>query len=62
LSGANRDGALGLAAIHDAGGITMVQEPDTAAAPSMALSALKLRSADWVLPLEKIANLLRTLN
>ena len=31
-------------------------------APLMVLSALKLRPADWVLPLEEIANLLRTLN
>jgi two-component system chemotaxis response regulator CheB len=62
LTGANEDGAVGLAAIHDAGGITVVQEPDTAAAPTMALSALKLRPADWVLPLEKIADLLRSVN
>jgi hypothetical protein len=40
----------------------VVQEPDTAAAPTMALSALKLRPADWVLPLEKIADLLRSVN
>jgi two-component system chemotaxis response regulator CheB len=62
LTGANEDGAVGLAAIHDAGGITVVQEPDTAQAPNMALSALKLRPADWVLPLEKIADLLGSLN
>jgi two-component system, chemotaxis family, protein-glutamate methylesterase/glutaminase len=62
LSGANEDGASGLAAIHDAGGVTIVQRPDTAAAPSMVLSALKLRPADWVLPPEEIAAMLRTLN
>jgi two-component system chemotaxis response regulator CheB len=62
LSGANEDGAAGLAAIHDAGGFTVVQNPDTTVASAMALSALKLRAADWVLPLEEIANLLRTLN
>jgi hypothetical protein len=28
----------------------------------MALSALKLRPADWVMPLEEIARLLRTLD
>ena len=32
----------GLAAIHDAGGVTVVQSPETARAPQMALSALKL--------------------
>jgi two-component system, chemotaxis family, protein-glutamate methylesterase/glutaminase len=62
LSGANEDGAAGLAAIHDAGGVTVVQSPQTARAPLMALSALKLRPADCVLPLEEIAEMLRTLD
>ena len=61
LSGANEDGAEGLAAIKDAGGLTVVQRPDTAQAPLMALSALALRPADWVLPLEEIGALLHTL-
>ena len=30
LTGANEDGAAGLAAVHAAGGITIVQEPDSA--------------------------------
>jgi two-component system chemotaxis response regulator CheB len=62
LSGANEDGAAGLAAIHDAGGITIVQCPQTARAPQMILSALKLRPPDGVLPLNEIAGMLRTLN
>ena len=62
LSGANEDGACGLAAIHDAGGVTVVQSPETARAPNMALSALKLRPADRVLPLDGIAQILRTLD
>jgi two-component system, chemotaxis family, protein-glutamate methylesterase/glutaminase len=62
LTGANDDGAAGLAAIHDAGGVTVVQRPDTARAPLMALSALKLRPADGVLTLEEIAIMLRTLD
>jgi two-component system chemotaxis response regulator CheB len=62
LTGANEDGASGLAAIHDAGGVTVVQSPQTARAPHMVLSALKLRPADWVLPLDEIAEMLGTLN
>jgi len=62
LTGANDDGASGLAAVHDAGGVTVVQRPDTARAPHMALSALKLRPADWVLTLGEIAGMLRTLD
>jgi two-component system, chemotaxis family, protein-glutamate methylesterase/glutaminase len=61
LTGANEDGAAGLAAVHDAGGVTVVQAPETAQSPLMVLSALKLRSPDLVLPLEEIAALLRTL-
>jgi two-component system, chemotaxis family, protein-glutamate methylesterase/glutaminase len=62
LTGANDDGASGLAAVHDAGGVTIVQRPDTARAPHMALSALKLRPADWVLTLNEIAGMLQTLD
>jgi two-component system, chemotaxis family, protein-glutamate methylesterase/glutaminase len=62
LTGANEDGASGLAAIHDAGGVTIVQQPETARSPHMALSALKLRPADGVLDLDEIAATLRTLN
>jgi two-component system chemotaxis response regulator CheB len=59
LTGANEDGAIGLAAVKDAGGITVVQQPETAQAPLMAKSALALRPADWVLPLDEIATLLQ---
>jgi two-component system chemotaxis response regulator CheB len=62
LSGANEDGACGLAAIHDAGGVTIVQTPQTARVPHMVLSALRLRPADGVLPLDEIAAMLRTLD
>ncbi|HEX4240045.1 MAG TPA: chemotaxis protein CheB [Steroidobacteraceae bacterium] len=62
LTGANEDGALGLAAIHDRGGVTVVESPETARAPLMTLSALKLRPADLVLPLEEIAGLLSSLD
>ena len=61
LTGANEDGSAGLAAIHDRGGITVVQQPETAHSPQMALSALKLRPAHRVLPLDGIVDLLGTL-
>jgi two-component system, chemotaxis family, protein-glutamate methylesterase/glutaminase len=59
LTGANEDGAAGLACVKDAGGITIVQEPQTAHAPLMVRAALALRPANWVLPLDKIAALLK---
>jgi two-component system, chemotaxis family, protein-glutamate methylesterase/glutaminase len=61
LSGANEDGAEGLAAVHDAGGLTVVQEPQTAHSSTMILSALERRPADLVLDLPGIAKLLRRL-
>lgn len=61
LTGANEDGANGLAAIHDAGGVTVVQQPEGASAPYMLESALKRVAADKVLSLPDIGSLLRTL-
>lgn len=61
LSGANEDGAEGLAAVHDAGGLTVVQEPQTAQSSTMVLSALERAPADFVLDLAGIAGLLRSL-
>jgi two-component system chemotaxis response regulator CheB len=61
LTGANQDGTAGLAAVHQAGGMTIVQEPGSAQAPHMAASALKETKADFVLPLNEIGMLLKTL-
>jgi len=61
LSGANEDGAEGLAAVHDAGGLTVVQEPKTALSSTMILSALERQPVDLVLDLQGIAELLKRL-
>lgn len=61
LTGANEHGSAGLAAVHRAGGVTIVQEPDSAQVPLMVLSALKRSPPDLILPLDAIAALLRTL-
>jgi two-component system chemotaxis response regulator CheB len=61
LSGANEDGAEGLAAVHEAGGLTAVQEPQTAQSSAMIRSALERRPADLVLDLAGIAELLKRL-
>jgi two-component system chemotaxis response regulator CheB len=62
LSGGNEDGAAGLEAVHRAGGITIVQSPETAAVPHMVKSALKRAPADFVLSLDEIAAFLRALS
>ena len=62
LTGANEDGAAGLAAVHSAGGISIVQQPHSAQVKSMVLSALNRNPASHVLGLEGISALLATLN
>ena len=54
LSGSGTDGTLGLKAISDSGGMTMVQEPATAGHESMPRSGATLGVADRVLPPEKM--------
>ena len=61
LTGANEDGAAGLHSIHQAGGVTVVQQPDSAKVPVMVVSALQRGPADFVLSLPEIAQLLGTL-
>jgi two-component system chemotaxis response regulator CheB len=58
LSGAQDDGAVGMAAIHAAGGTTIVQEPDEALAPGMPLAAMANTQVDHVLRVADIGPLL----
>ncbi len=58
LTGANEDGARGLRAILDAGGIGVIQAPATAYASAMPLAALKLCPEATVLTLPEIKALL----
>lgn len=61
LTGANEDGAEGLAAVHECGGVTVVQRPEKARASRMIESALARSTAAHVLSLEQIASLLGSL-
>jgi len=61
LTGALDDGTAGLAAVKEAGGIAIVQDPEEAFAPSMPRSAMAFVSVDHVLPLRQIAPLLTML-
>lgn len=61
LTGANEDGATGIQAVRAAGGVTVVQQPDTARAPFMPNAALARGPADFVLSLQQLSVLLRVM-
>lgn len=61
LTGSLDDGAAGLLAIQQCGGITVVQDPKDALYPSMPQSALELVDTDYCLPLAEIGPLLTQL-
>ena len=55
LSGSGSDGSYGLRAIDEAGGIALVQDPDTAEFDGMPVSAISTGVANQILPVEKLA-------
>ena len=61
LTGANNDGAAGLAAIGQAGGLTVVQDPQEAQVNLMPLEAIRRQRPDLVLTLDGLARLLTML-
>ena len=61
LTGANEDGASGLRAIAEAGGLTIVQDPETAARSDMPRAAIATGSVNKIIPLEDIGPLLNDL-
>lgn len=61
LTGANEDGAQGLAAVHAAGGEALIQAPAESYAPTMPIAALAACPEARVLTLNDIANHLAAL-
>ncbi|HEX3951836.1 MAG TPA: chemotaxis protein CheB [Steroidobacteraceae bacterium] len=61
LSGGLNDGAAGLAAIKTCGGLTVVQDPQDAAVPSMPRSAMNALAVDHCVPAGKLPSLLSEL-
>lgn len=62
LTGANRDGARGLAGIQSQGGVTVVEDPVSAICRELPDAALGLIKPDWVLPLRDIPSCLQRLS
>jgi two-component system, chemotaxis family, protein-glutamate methylesterase/glutaminase len=60
MTGANADGARGLQAIKAKGGLTIVQDPDTAQARAMPEAAIRLAEPHYVLAIEAMRELLLT--
>jgi two-component system chemotaxis response regulator CheB len=58
LTGANRDGARGLAHVKQHGGLTIVQDPQEAQVATMPQAALAMHQPDHILPIRGIGRLL----
>jgi PAS domain S-box-containing protein len=61
LSGAGTDGARGIKAVKEAGGVVFAQDPGTAGHPSMPLAAIDTGHVDAILSPERIVQELMTL-
>jgi two-component system, chemotaxis family, protein-glutamate methylesterase/glutaminase len=58
LSGSGSDGAAGLAAVQQAGGVTVVEDPSDAVFPDMPNAAASIREPDFIVPAAEIPSLL----
>ncbi|MEI9922147.1 MAG: chemotaxis protein CheB [Bacteroidota bacterium] len=61
LSGANRDGGLGMKNIKDKGGLTVVQTPSECMIDTMPRAAMDLTTIDHVLSVDEIISLLKSI-
>lgn len=62
LSGANKDGGLGMKYIKDRGGLTIVQEPSECMIDTMPKAALNLTTIDHVLKIDEIVTFFNELH
>jgi two-component system chemotaxis response regulator CheB len=62
LSGANRDGGLGMKHIKDKGGVTIVQDPTECMIDTMPKAALSLTKIDHVMKIDQIVDFLKELD
>ncbi len=62
VTGANSDGARGLHAVKQVGGLVVVQDPETAESPAMPRAAIDATYVDHILKLPEIASFLSNLD
>jgi two-component system chemotaxis response regulator CheB len=58
LSGSNKDGAFGIEAVRQAGGVTIAQNPADAEYPTMPQAAIETGCVDYIVDVDKIGGLL----
>ncbi|MBF0537910.1 MAG: chemotaxis protein CheB [Nitrospirae bacterium] len=58
LTGSNNDGSCGLSKIKAAGGLTIVQDPNTAECPSMPAAAIATTKVDHIVALKDIVSVI----
>src|ERR1035437_378967 len=58
LTGSNNDGTNGIKRIKECGGLTIIQDPETAESSSMPASAIAINQPDYILSFEEIRALL----
>ncbi len=61
LTGANNDGSLGLKKIKERGGLTIVEDPDTAMVNIMPKAAMGATEIDYILGVDNIAKIIMKL-
>ena len=62
LSGANKDGALGMKRIKDRKGLTIIQDPEECMIDTMPTAAKKITEIDYVLKVQEIVQFLKDLD
>ena len=62
LSGANRDGGLGMKQVKDKEGVTIVQEPSECMIDAMPRAAMALTQVDHVMKVDQIVHFLKELD
>ncbi|MFL5346654.1 MAG: chemotaxis protein CheB [Hyalangium sp.] len=62
LTGMGTDGAMGLQAIRRAGGLTLVQNPESCVVPNMPEAALRMGASDMSLTIDELASAMRALS
>jgi two-component system, chemotaxis family, protein-glutamate methylesterase/glutaminase len=55
LTGSGQDGATGIQAVKQQGGLTIAQDPETAEFSGMPTAAVQTHAVDWIVPLNQIA-------